>query len=168
MWIPDGEEVLTRPRRMIASPKRMLAVFWSPLGFSLVEIIPKGIRFDSQYFYSNILSAIVQNQPSETSEDRRRRIMVHFDNATPHTTKRTIDELMANRLTRRPHPVFSPDLAPSDFYLFGKLKMTLMDAAFTDGDELLQNVMEVLNGISREELEEVCGQWLLRSDRSIQ
>jgi hypothetical protein len=48
---------------MIASPKRMLAVFLSPLGFSLVEILPKGIHFDSQYFYYNILSVLVQNQP---------------------------------------------------------------------------------------------------------
>jgi hypothetical protein len=39
----------------------MLTVLWSPLGFSLAEILPKGIHFDSQYFCSNILSAIVQN-----------------------------------------------------------------------------------------------------------
>jgi hypothetical protein len=50
-------------------------------------------------------------------------------------------------LTRAPHPAFSPDLAPSDFYLFGKLKTVLMGAAFAD-DELLQGVMEVLNRIS--------------------
>jgi hypothetical protein len=69
----------------------MLTVFWSPLGFSLVEILPKEILFDSQYFCSNVLSAIVQNQPSETPEDRRRRMVVHFDNATPHTAECTID-----------------------------------------------------------------------------
>jgi hypothetical protein len=66
MWIPGGEEVLARPRRTIASPKRMLTVFWSPLGFSLVEIMPKGILFGFQYFCSNILSAVVQNRSSET------------------------------------------------------------------------------------------------------
>jgi hypothetical protein len=44
----------------------MLAVFWSPLGFPLVEILLKGIRFDFYYFCSNILSTIVQNQLSET------------------------------------------------------------------------------------------------------
>jgi hypothetical protein len=46
-------------------------------------------------------------------------------------------------------------LAPSDFYLFRKLKTTLMGAAFAD-DELLHDVIEALNGISREELEAVC------------
>jgi hypothetical protein len=161
MWIPNGGEVPTRPRRTIASSKRMLAVFWSPLGFSHVEILSKGILFDSQSFYSNILSAIIQNPPSETPEDRRRRMVLHFDNATPRTAKCTIDSLRANRLTRAPHPVFSLDLTPSDFYLFGKMKTVLMNVAFAD-DELLQGVMEMLNGISREELEEVFEEWLLR------
>jgi hypothetical protein len=57
-------------------------------------------------------------------------------------------------LTRAVHPAFSPDLALSDFYLFGKLKMALIDAALAE-DELLQGVMEVLNGISREEFETI-------------
>jgi histone-lysine N-methyltransferase SETMAR len=114
----------------------MLTIFWSPLGFFLVEILPKGIYFDSQYFCPNVLFAIVQNRPSEIPGDRRRRMVVHFDNATSHSAKCTIDYLMANRLTRAPYPAFSPDLAPSDFSVFGKLKMTLIDAAFDN--ELLQ------------------------------
>jgi hypothetical protein len=52
-----------------------------------------------------------------------------------------------------------------DFYRFGKLKIALMGAAFADDNELLQDVMEVLNGISREELEAVFEEWLLRLDR---
>jgi histone-lysine N-methyltransferase SETMAR len=94
-------------------------------------------------------------------------MVMHFDNTTLYTTKCTIDYLRANRLTRAPHPAFSPDLAPSDFYLFGKLKMALIGAAFAD-NELLQGVMEVLNEISREELEAVFEEWLLRLDRRIQ
>jgi hypothetical protein len=39
----------------------MLTVFWFPLGLSPIEILLKWIRFDSQYFCSSILSAIVQN-----------------------------------------------------------------------------------------------------------
>jgi hypothetical protein len=87
---------------------------------------------------------------------------LHFENATPHTAKRTIDYLRANQLTRAPHPAFLPEMAPSDFYLFGKLKMSLMGAAFAEDDELLSGVMEVLNGISREGLEAVLEEWLLR------
>jgi hypothetical protein len=43
--------------------------------------------------------------------------------------------------------------------------MTLMGAAFASDGGLLQDVMEVLNGISREELEAVVEESLLRLDR---
>jgi hypothetical protein len=79
--ISDGEEVPTRPRGMMASRKRMLTVFLPPLGFAFVEIPPKWIPFDLQYFCSDILSGIAQNRPSKTSEDWRRRMVVHLDNA---------------------------------------------------------------------------------------
>jgi hypothetical protein len=50
-----------------------------------------------------------------------------------------------------PHRAFSPDLAPSTFYLFSKLKMALVGAALAEDNEFLHGVMEVLNGLSREE-----------------
>jgi hypothetical protein len=59
MWISDGKEVRTRPGGTTASPKQRLAVFWSPLSFPLVEILPKGTHFHSQDFCSNILFATV-------------------------------------------------------------------------------------------------------------
>jgi hypothetical protein len=96
MWSPDGEEVLTRLRRTMASPKRTLTFFWSPLGLSLVEIPLKGILFDPQYFCSHIFSAIVQNRLSETAEDRRRKMGVHFDTVIRHTVKCVIYYLRAN------------------------------------------------------------------------
>jgi hypothetical protein len=81
--------------------------------------------------------------------------VVHLDSATLHTDKCAIDYRRANQITGAPHPAFSPDLAPSNFYRFGKLKMVLMGAAFADNNKLSQGVMEVFNGISREEFEAV-------------
>jgi hypothetical protein len=61
-WIPDEKEAPTRRKRTTVSPNRMLIVCRSPLGLSFVEILPKGIHFDSQYFCSDILSVILQNR----------------------------------------------------------------------------------------------------------
>jgi hypothetical protein len=41
-----------RPRETTASPKRMITAFWSPLGFALVEMHPKGERFVALYTHS--------------------------------------------------------------------------------------------------------------------
>jgi hypothetical protein len=48
----------------------------------------------------------------------------------------TLQKLKWNLLT---HPPYSPDLAPSDFYLFGKLKS---DSRFADNNAVMQTVWE--------------------------
>jgi hypothetical protein len=71
-------------------------------------------------------------------------------------------------MKRAPHPVFSPDLAPWDFYLFGKIKTALMRSEFESERSLLDGVLGVINTISREELEALFEDWLSRLDQCLQ
>jgi histone-lysine N-methyltransferase SETMAR len=167
-WVPEGAAIPTRPRQTIGSPKRMLTVFWSPLGFALVRMLPKGAHFDAHYFCTNILAEVDRIRPAATAEDARRKVVLHFDNASPHSASATASFLSSHRMKRAPHPPFSPDLAPSDFYLFGKVKTALNGAEFEDEQELLDGVMGILNGITRDELESVFEEWLARLDECVQ
>jgi hypothetical protein len=54
-----------------------------------------------------------------------------------------------------PHPPYSPDLAPSDFYLFGYVKRCFVGVPFEDGDQLLAAVEGVLEGIEKVTLQAV-------------
>jgi hypothetical protein len=63
--------------------------------------------------------------------------------------------LEANDILRIPHPLYSPDLAPSDFWLFGRIKTTLAGAKFDEAEQLLNAITEFLNTISVEELRAV-------------
>jgi hypothetical protein len=47
------------------------------------------------------------------------------------------------------HPPYSPNLAPSDFYLFGDVKRYLAGLSFEDADQLLAVVECVLEGIEK-------------------
>jgi hypothetical protein len=58
-------------------------------------------------------------------------------------------------MRRAPHPLFSLDFTPSDFYLFGKVKTALMAALFSDANELFHSVRNVLSGISSDEPETI-------------
>jgi len=40
------------------------------------------------------------------------------------------------------HPPYSPDLSPSDFYLFGRLKSDLQGMRFADNAAVIQTVWE--------------------------
>jgi histone-lysine N-methyltransferase SETMAR len=61
----------------------------------------------------------------------RKRVLLQKDNARPHTAKKTlqkIEELEGIELL--PHPAFSPDLAPSDYYLFRSMAQFLRGKHF--------------------------------------
>jgi hypothetical protein len=49
-----------------------------------------------------------------------------------------VDDMGHNWLVRAPHAAFSPDLAPSDFYLFGRVKTWLVGSAFDEEDQLFK------------------------------
>jgi hypothetical protein len=53
------------------------------------------------------------------------------------------------------HPPYSPDIAPSDFHLFGYVKRCLAGLSFEDADQLLAAVEGVLEGIEKVTLQAV-------------
>jgi hypothetical protein len=65
------------------------------------------------------------------------------------------------------HTPYSPDLAPSDFYLFGYVKRCLAGLSFEDADQLLAAVEAVLEGIEKVTLQAVFLEQMDRSKKCI-
>jgi hypothetical protein len=59
-----------------------------------------------------------------------------------------------------PYPPYAPDLAPSNFYLFGYVKRCLADLSFEDADQLLAAVEDILEGIEKVTLQAVFLEWM--------
>jgi hypothetical protein len=74
----------------------------------------------------------------------------------------TEQSVEANHIMRIPHPPYSHDLAPSDFWLFGRIKLALAGAKFDEPGQLLNAVTEFLNTISVEERRAVFDEWVER------
>ena len=81
-------------------------------------------------------------------KEKRQGILSHgvrllHDNAPVHTVavaKAAVDECGFEEIE---HPPYSPDLAPSDYYLFSKLKKDLRGKKFDDDDDEVKTaVME--------------------------
>ncbi|GFR58387.1 histone-lysine N-methyltransferase SETMAR [Elysia marginata] len=51
--------------------------------------------------------------------------ILQHENVRPHTSGLTKDALRQMELANLPHPAYSPDLAPSNYYLFPQLKKYL-------------------------------------------
>ncbi|GFO48915.1 histone-lysine N-methyltransferase SETMAR [Plakobranchus ocellatus] len=71
----------------------------------------------------------------------RRGVVLQHDNATPHSANLTQQWLQRYGWEILPHSAHSPDLAPSDFHLFGPLKRHLGGVAFETEDDLISELM---------------------------
>jgi len=58
-----------------------------------------------------------------------------------------------------PHPPYSPDLAPADFFLFPKLKTTLKGRRFQTIEEIQENAVRELPAITESAFQEAFQQW---------
>lgn len=65
---------------------------------------------------------------------------------------------------RAPHPAYSPDVAPSDFYLFGYLEEKLKGKQFNEIDELEEALHEIFGTISYDQRKAVFESWIKRCD----
>ena len=64
-----------------------------------------------------------------------------------------------------PHPQYSPDLAPSDFWLFGYLKRQL--DSYSDSKSLQRAVIKALLSIPHDELRKTFNKWIERLELCI-
>ena len=62
-------------------------------------------------------------------------ILLH-DNAGPHRKGQVVDALQRWGWECLPHPLYSPDLSPCDFFLFPRVKESLRGKRFADVDAI--------------------------------
>jgi hypothetical protein len=73
--------------------------------------------------------------------------------------KVTSGDLKGLNFQRLPHPPFSPDVARSDFYLFGSIKGKIAWSEFGGAEQLVSEVVNIPNSISHMKLADVFGEW---------
>ena len=64
--------------------------------------------------------------------------LLQQDDARAHTCKVAMDALERNRYELKPHPAYSPDLAPNDFFLLPNLKKSIRGCYFRSDEEGLR------------------------------
>jgi len=71
-------------------------------------------------------------------------VLLQHDNARPHNARSTIATIQDLSFECLPHPLYSPDLAPSNFQVFGPLKEAMEGKSFRSDEEVQQAVHEWL------------------------
>ena len=68
---------------------------------------------------------------------KKKKIIFHQDNAPCHKSMKTVSKLSELGYEMLPHQPYSPDLAPSDYWLFADLKKMLQGKRFGSNEELI-------------------------------
>ncbi|GFO42756.1 histidine ammonia-lyase [Plakobranchus ocellatus] len=138
-WKHPSSPVTKKFKVQRSAAKVMATVFWDAKGVILLDILPQGQCINAARYCSTLdrlKEAIRRKRPGLL----RRGVVLQHDNATPHSANLTQQWLQRYGWEILPHPAHSPDLAPSDFHLFGLLKRHLGGMAFETEDDLISEL----------------------------
>lgn len=135
-WRSLGQKSGQTPRKDFRSRKAMLCVWWDRRGPIFWELLEQGETVNSDVYCEQL---------EKTSRALRNRVIpVIFldDNAKPHRSKQTRKKIKDLGWQPLDHAPYSPDMAPSDFYLFRSLQHWLKDKNFGNIDDMHQSLTE--------------------------
>jgi hypothetical protein len=136
-------------------------IVWNPSGFHLINALPKDCKFNANFGVTQVLGPLSVWRRTQLGRTNRK-LIVHCDDARPHTARMALDFMERNAMERAPYPSYSPDMALSDFHLFGHVKHLLAGHEFANRDNLLEAGDHILSGIGKEILERVFPTWMER------
>lgn len=119
--------------------KIMATVFWDSKGIIHIDYLPHGTTMNGEY-YASLLKRVRQSVKDKRRGKLRRGVLVQQDNAPVHTSQIAMHAVKECGFEVLPHPPYSPDLAPSDYHLFPKLKKHLRGKRYSDDNELMDAV----------------------------
>jgi hypothetical protein len=125
----------------------MFTIFWDVNGPILVHFQEKGQTVTSTRYSDMLVNDL---KPAIWLKCRgllSKRVLLLHNNAHPHTTAHTMDTVRALKFEVLKHLPYSPDLAPSDFHLFGPMKDHLRGQKFADDNEVMEAVQSWLKAM---------------------
>jgi hypothetical protein len=79
-----------------------------------------------------------------------------------HNGSKVESKFDKHHIARLPHPVYSPDLSPCDFWLFGIMKEILKNREFRSHDEIEEAITMAWNDLKFDEAQSVFHNWMNR------
>ena len=140
-------------RQSKSTQKLMMIPFFDSMGIIYIHWVPTGITVNKEYYIE------VLREFRKTFRRKRPELFesgqwhFHQDNAPVHKSILVTDYLTQMGIKTVPHPPYSPDLAPCDFWLFPKLKKNLRGNRYSTIEDMKEAVTRVLNTLTQEDFQ---------------
>ena len=145
----------------------MVATFSSTCGH-LATVVLEDQRTVTAKWYTDVwLPQVFSKIQEKRPRTGLRGILLHHDNASSHTANATISFLEKTPVKLMTHPAYSPDLPPSDIFLFLNVKNRMRGHQFPSAEDAVAAYNEVLSAMSENEWRGRFQKWFQRMQRRI-
>jgi histone-lysine N-methyltransferase SETMAR len=162
MFARSPRDVIPRTRQGIGVKKTMITVFFTGRKLIVLDILPKGSRFNQLYFVDYIFPDLERENRNFHRRIPDATFCVHMDNSMCHNGSKVAAKFEKYHVIRSPHPPYSPDTSPCDFWLFGMLKEVLKDREFSSSDEIEEAITKVWDDLTFDQVQSVFHEWIRR------
>lgn len=166
-WVAEFEDLPVKISKEKSIGKVMVAIFFRRNGILPPVELEEGSTVTANWYSNICLPKVLENLSKERPRARDRNIFLHHDNAPAHRAQLTQNFLQSTNLEILPHPPYSPDLAPCDFFLFPKMKKNLKGRHFGNREELLNALDEELKRFTPDDMRACFSQWFERMKKCI-
>jgi histone-lysine N-methyltransferase SETMAR len=150
---PNGEFPTHPGQEKARQIKSMLIALFDKEGIVHTEFVPQG-QTVNQNLYIEVMrrlrEEVRRKHPAMWASSDW---LIHHDNASAHTALSVQRFLATNNMAVVPHPPYSPYLAPCDFFLLPKIKMTLKGRRFNDVEEIQAESQAALDAVQKEKFQ---------------
>jgi hypothetical protein len=147
--------------------KSLLIIFFNIQGIVHKEFLPPGQTINGKFYCEVLKQPRKGFQHKRPDKWKNNSWFLHHENAPAHTSLVVQQFLNSNNITVIPHPLYSHDLAPCDFFLFPKMKLWLTGRRFDTTEEIHADLQEVIDTLTFENFQGYMKSWETCWDRCI-
>jgi len=161
-WLPKGSPGPIKARVHASRENVMVLAFFDGDGMIYERFVAKGIKVNGDY----IVDTLKRFKRAYSRKRPHNDITFHWDNAPVHKASVVEKFTLKNGFTMIPHPPYSPDLAPADFFLFPKVKSALAGVSMKR-NSVQFNWDRVVRNITKDEFTEAYNKWYHRAKKCV-
>ena len=143
-WKHPGSSPPKKAKTVPSAAKVMASVFWDADGILQIDYLQKGQAINGTY-YASLLTQLREIIKIKRHGKLTKGVLFHQDNTPVHKSVIATAAIHDCGFKLIEHPPYSPDLAPSDFHLFSKLKTAISGTHFQSDDDVIRAVDDFLN-----------------------
>jgi len=148
-WKQPSSPANKKFKTQASAGKIMLTIFWDVSGPILVHFQEKCQTVTSVRYSDMLVNELKTAIRSKRRGILSKRLLLLHDNARPHTAAHAVDTLFDLKTGVLKHTPYSPELAPSDFHLFGPMKEHFRGHKFADDEEVVEAVQSWLKAMPK-------------------